>query len=1343
MPSDFISLLGADLDLNSPKSLYSKESVYDLLPKELQLPSSSESNPAAMTQKSGGEAGPPPPASLASDATSSSSSMPMGCPRTACPPSSSPTMHSPSCVTDQAAEHDNPAAGEGPSSSGVVRALAIESKSSGVEPDAMGCSSGGGNWSGGAGGTAPQPQQFQSTPSKRRTVLNISPPPEDLLDDSRMSSHEDPTQDSEQSASIWMDDSASNFSIVSSGSYNDNTEVPRKSRKRTPRQRPGPKPTSASEASMDVFDADSAKGPHFVLSQLASDIKACPKGSSAEGLQSSSPKASTLSVQYPAKSEGKELKILVQPETQHRARYLTEGSRGSVKDRTQQGFPTVKVEGVNEPVVLQVFVGNDAGRVKPHGFYQACRVTGRNTTACKEVDIDSTTVIEVGLDPSNNMTLAVDCVGILKLRNADVEARIGVAGSKKKSTRARLVFRVNIPRPDGSVLILQAPSSPILCTQPAGAPEILKKSLHSCSVKGGEEVFLIGKNFLKGAKVIFQENPADENSWQAEAEIDMELFHQNHLIVKVPPYQNQAINSPVSVGIFVVTNAGRSHDIQPFTYNPEPDPSIPLPATSESGQVAEVSVKKEVQSLTNPCSFKEQMKGVQSAGSNLDSAVMAPVIPLIKREEVIPMEVSSHPVAESIRSAQEGDMRSNISNSNHPFSIPMACQPREADQQAAIYTSTEPLSTMQKQDVTPTDSFSMPGEAILQQLPQQFLLKSEGLQHEESCSGPDTGVVGLLQIVETPEQQSQLPLFPQDGVAQLERAVRQLQAGGFSSTHSDGSNLVQQVLEAAAQQQLNQVLYNPTSPLSESMQQVQENISGQQLQSAENSLMKEQQQEQQQVLEDLQKQLQSELFQPDISMQCGIFQDDSQTKTPQQQSSAQAMAPDQGPFFHSAEGLHCTATQHQQEQTHQHQEQAALFQQAEELLSIQTSSFLQQPPANPSPPQQLFHNSSQLTNTQGSLFLTQKASPTQEQVQAVIFQNTLTVLTSSTLSSDQQSPAPGIFLPQGALPSQLSADSSQQPQQQQMAFLDSMATSASNTQSGSVFPSQLPPIEQNTPMGQQLSSQQPQQQGQSMFQNLSAHPPSSTLSPSQQQQQTGLLYCASTLSTQEQSPSMIFESSGPSQESQSPALLFYPNSVVSVSQQETTEPMSYQDQSSIVENQPVSEPQQQSLFEGQQPMQVVPSSGSSAEAPVTIFMPQSAISVLQGSLSSQDLTQATIFSTQNETVALQTSTSSAVQQQASPFQTTVNMTTSQSSQDQQPGIFLFAIQNECGQLISSSASALSSHHENDAPMQSLLNQPASISGDMQDSVSTSQNIEKIDDLLESLQEQGNNISRSF
>lgn len=128
----------------------------------------------------------------------------------------------------------------------------------------------------------------QMTPSKRRTVLNISPPPLDLLDDSRMSCQDETSLDSEQSNSIWMEGSRSNFSIMSTSSYNDNTEVPRKSRKRTPRQRPGPKSVPAEEASMDVFDADSAKGPHFVLSQLGPDSKTGPKGRFVEDFKANS-----------------------------------------------------------------------------------------------------------------------------------------------------------------------------------------------------------------------------------------------------------------------------------------------------------------------------------------------------------------------------------------------------------------------------------------------------------------------------------------------------------------------------------------------------------------------------------------------------------------------------------------------------------------------------------------------------------------------------------------------------------------------------------------------------------------------------------------------------------------------------------------------------------------------------------------------------------------------------------------------------------------------------------------------------------------------------------------------
>ena len=44
---------------------------------------------------------------------------------------------------------------------------------------------------------------------------------------------------------------------------------------------------------------------------------------------------------------------------------------------------------------------------------------------------------------------------------------------------------------------------------------------------------------------------------------------QNHLIVTVPPYHNLSITSPATVGIFIMTNAGRSHDAQTFTYTPD------------------------------------------------------------------------------------------------------------------------------------------------------------------------------------------------------------------------------------------------------------------------------------------------------------------------------------------------------------------------------------------------------------------------------------------------------------------------------------------------------------------------------------------------------------------------------------------------------------------------------------------------------------------------------------------------------------------------------------------------------------------------------------------------------
>uniref|UniRef100_A0A3Q2PYD1 Nuclear factor of activated T-cells 5 n=1 Tax=Fundulus heteroclitus TaxID=8078 RepID=A0A3Q2PYD1_FUNHE len=1346
MPSDFISLLSSDIDLNSPKSLYSKESVYDLLPKELQLqPPSTQTDPPTMSQKSGGEAGPPPSATLASDATSStsspsaSSSLTMGLSSSGLSTSSSDHL--------AVSQHLHPAGADG---AGAPEMQGMEAAGS-----AAGRGSGGANPAGGDAGPGVLPglgvQQLQNTPSKRRPVLSISPPPEDLFDDSQMSCQEEPAvaaapcPDSEHSSSMWADDSVSNFSLISSASYNDNTEVPRKSRKRTPRQRPGPKPAPP-ENSMDVFDADSAKGPHFVLSQLSTDKAGAIPSSLDAG---TAVKGGSLSAQFPQRSDGKELKILVQPETQHRARYLTEGSRGSVKDRTQQGFPTVKLEGVSELVVLQVFVANDAGRVKPHGFYQACRVTGRNTTACKEVDIDGTTVIEIPLEPSNDMTLAVDCVGILKLRNADVEARIGVAGSKKKSTRARLAFRVNIPQPDGSVLTLQVPSSPILCTQPAGLPEILKKSLHSGSVKGGEEVFIIGKNFLKGTKVIFQENLADDNSWQAEAKIDMDLFHQNHLVVTVPPFQSQAITSPVTVGIFVTTNAGRSHEAQPFTYTPESDDS--------NGQ----TVKTEGTSLVNTCIFDGQIKSVSSEQSDCSGQPS-------KRQEDTPMEVSSNPQPTDVFKPSPDPLISvqqtlELNSSPHPggeaFESPMPLQPEDVElpQAPPVFPSLESLGTIQKQELSSTTSFPVSGDTsippVTPEVPQQFLRDpQESLSPETSDNSGTIVVVAMSQMAAPAQPQpqpSQVTLFPQEGVAQLERAVRELQAGGTTT--------LEQVLEVAvAQQQLNSVLYSPT-PSAESLQQhVQENMNSLRLGNSDNTLsaqqqmqMQQQQQQmqqqfqQQQMLENLQQQQQQLQQQQQVlsnmqiqqqlmlqprdqqqlqQQQQQIMENIQQQQQLQQQNQQQQVLnniqlQDQQQQSQMLSNLQQRQLQQQQQQQQeqqvleklqqqlqaellqpqihastQAQQPVSLLQQAGDLLTIQTS-FPTQPPSHTSPPQQLFQSPQPLAETQSS----------QQQVQAALLQNTLSVLSGGALSSEQPAAGSALFL---------SANPQPQQPQPQLAFISSMETSSSQPQPVSMFqnqpPSQLSQLQpQNTPMEQQQSPQQNQQQPQqlpmgqqgSLFQNIANHSQANPVPQAQisQPQQTGLLLCTTDLN----SPAILF--STPTQAPPPIASIS-----VGISQPDTAEPMSFQVQSSSESSSTPAPNQQQGLFQEQQPMQVTPSPGQvPSSQPVKLFIPQTSLSGLQGTIGSQELSSeaaapaATIFVVQGGVGVV---ASPGQQPPEQLFQTGVGGTVAPQGQ---PNLFVFGIQNDSSQLLSSSGPNLpaQSQAQSSGHMQPLLDRP--------------------------------------
>ena len=54
-------------------------------------------------------------------------------------------------------------------------------------------------------------------------------------------------------------------------------------------------------------------------------------------------KEAPLNTTFPSKAGNIELKVVVQPEEQHRARYMTEGSRGAVKDKSQNAHPVIQV----------------------------------------------------------------------------------------------------------------------------------------------------------------------------------------------------------------------------------------------------------------------------------------------------------------------------------------------------------------------------------------------------------------------------------------------------------------------------------------------------------------------------------------------------------------------------------------------------------------------------------------------------------------------------------------------------------------------------------------------------------------------------------------------------------------------------------------------------------------------------------------------------------------------------------------------------------------------------------------------------------------------------------------
>ena len=197
----------------------------------------------------------------------------------------------------------------------------------------------------------------------------------------------------------------------------------------------------------------------------------------------------------------------------------------------------------NSTIPVHVFVSNEKGQIKPHIFFRskfiwnfcaffiwnlsACKIASRNSTPCDDDEFilngQRTDAIRINLSPKDDFTAIVDCVGILKLRNAgnfsylkfskfffmkfwiiylknikDVENESKSKSQpkpKRRNPTVRLAFHALIPNTDPSQpdLPLMVASNPISCSQPEGQPEILRMSSLLGNPEGGDEVFIIGK----------------------------------------------------------------------------------------------------------------------------------------------------------------------------------------------------------------------------------------------------------------------------------------------------------------------------------------------------------------------------------------------------------------------------------------------------------------------------------------------------------------------------------------------------------------------------------------------------------------------------------------------------------------------------------------------------------------------------------------------------------------------------------------------------------------------------------------------------------------------------------
>lgn len=272
------------------------------------------------------------------------------------------------------------------------------------------------------------------------------------------------------------------------------------------------------------------------------------------------------------------LTIITQPGEHHRARYESEGSRGAVKDESGDGSPKIRLEGYrgNSTIPVHVFVSNEKGQIKPHIFFRTCKIASRNSTPCDDEEFilngQRTDAIRINLSPKDDFTAIVDCVGILKLRNADVENESKSKSQpkpKRRNPTVRLAFHALIPNTDPSQqdFPLMVASNPISCSQPEGQSEILRMSSLLGNPEGGDEVFIIGKNFNKNCQIIFKSVDCD---WQGDATIHTSFFHKEHLVISTPKLHDTEIYADFPVKVYIQSQGKTSEPYEKdFVYKPQ------------------------------------------------------------------------------------------------------------------------------------------------------------------------------------------------------------------------------------------------------------------------------------------------------------------------------------------------------------------------------------------------------------------------------------------------------------------------------------------------------------------------------------------------------------------------------------------------------------------------------------------------------------------------------------------------------------------------------------------------------------------------------------------------------